>query len=335
LEGERTGVAVAGARGLRALIRSTYKHAEGSSRAADAASATPTTDKKDAPATISAAPAAEDTSQTSVLAKEDALNLLPPSARQALSFEVPRAASSLPASPHLSQALLRPGGTLAPLPSSAALQPAPPPTRNALTASSSFGSSGSGAHHAGVHLCQLFPSPPASAEGRMRATDAGKPTTVYRKRQSANRGRNLPPITPSTDFIVRPSSAGGVEADDPDHRHNTAISESAGTSSLSASQPAPPSAPYADPGQTFASTAPPAAAATSTSAAVPLPEKAARPTRTRSSAEKKDGVGVGGGTTTSRRGSTTQKTKSRASSITWSKVGGVPKAKAQKPKLSR
>lgn len=202
-EGAR--VAVAGTRGLRALIRSTYQRpaddgaAEAPAvsselRAAEPAAATTVTP-------LAAPPSATATASDTVSGRSPLYSTETPLAGVSRSTSSAFASSSV----NLADSPLRPSGSLAPLPTSSFLQPAPPPARNAV--SSSVNSS-----PGGVHLRQFFPSPPSSAEGSTRV-GAAAGSAVYRKRQTTHPGRNLPPITPSTDAMMRPSSAeepGGV-----------------------------------------------------------------------------------------------------------------------------
>ncbi|KPI89599.1 hypothetical protein ABL78_1264 [Leptomonas seymouri] len=314
LEEESTGLAVAGARGLRALIRSTYKRPLGALAEEASAPVSGSEDATAAPPIAASASAGVSPLPLTAPASDTARTLLPSTGPS--SPDGPRAVLSS-SSQHLSESSLWPKGTLAPLPSSTPLNPAPPPAPSTLSSSSSL--------LAGAHL-QFFPSPPASAGGSARVGTSKTAAPVYRKRQSTHPGRNLPPITPTTDSIVRSSNTNDeVKAD----------IRAAGVAgaSLGASLPVPLLA--SDAGsiregttQPLASPAPSRATTSSSDLAPPH-----RVTRTRSSTGKRDPATADGPST--ERGSKTLKPKSRTSSNTRPKAGEAPKAKPQKPRLNR
>lgn len=306
LEEKGAKVAVAGARGLRAQIRSTYN------RPVEDASASVTGTESTRPPASAASPGGD-----------AALSPLMASGSPSPPPDLLHAASPL-TSQNSSDLSLRPKGALAPLPSGMLLQPAPPPSscRDLSSATIAIGHGGGGGIPTGVHLRQFFPSPPASAEGGTRPSAAGnKAAPVYRKRQTTHPGRTLPPITLTTDTVVRPGSTDAA----------------VGSLNSSASLPAPLRLSDADgadghAARTFASTAPPAASVV-TPASAPTSALTRWPTRTRSSTAKKNAVTAEG--TAPRRGSQTQKPKSRTSSSMRTVAGEPPKVKSQRSKLKR
>ncbi|GET91364.1 hypothetical protein, conserved [Leishmania tarentolae] len=171
-EEDGSSVAVAGVRGLRALIRSTY------SRRAAVRSADTLADE----AEISASVPGGSEQQETVLH-----TLHPP-----VPDNVTASVASHPASePH------HPSLQLSPLLTRLSHTPSPPDT-TASPLVTSLLSSGRGS---GEPLRKFFPTPPASADGVSRGLK-GTGVAPYRKRKTTNPGRDLPPITPGSSTMM-------------------------------------------------------------------------------------------------------------------------------------
>ncbi|AYU81575.1 hypothetical protein LdCL_320008400 [Leishmania donovani] len=165
-------VAVAGVRGLRALIRSTY------GRPADAGAADASAEE----ARISAAvPGATGRQET----------LLHTPAPDCASASVAPRPASEPHHPTLQRS---------PLLTCLSHTP-PPPETAAPPLRASLLSSGRGS---GESLRKFFPTPPASAEGASRRLN-GTGIAPYRKRKTTHPGRDLPPIAPNANGMMSAS----------------------------------------------------------------------------------------------------------------------------------
>ncbi|CAG9579982.1 conserved hypothetical protein [Leishmania major strain Friedlin] len=168
-------VAVAGVRGLRALIRSTY------SRPA-AASAADTSAEE---VRISAAV------QGSAGQQETLLHMSNPPVPDSASASFALCPASEPHHPTLQRSPLLTRLSHTP----------PPPETVALPVRASLLSSGRGS---GEPLRKLFPTPPASADGASRGLN-GTGVAPYRKRKTTHPGRDLPPIAPNANGMMSAS----------------------------------------------------------------------------------------------------------------------------------
>ncbi|CAJ1032278.1 hypothetical protein, conserved [Leishmania lindenbergi] len=179
-EGDAPSVAVAGVRGLRALIRSTYNRP-----AATSADDMPDVDMQK--------------------------GAVPPSATR--QQETPLHTPSPPVSADTSDSLgPRPASepqysSLQPSPSTTRLSHTPPPS--AMAALSVRASLLSSERGSGARLRKFFPTPPASAEKASGGlNDIGVPP--YRRRETTHPGRDLPPITPKANSMM--SASGNMTA---------------------------------------------------------------------------------------------------------------------------
>lgn len=177
-EGDSPKIAVVGARGLRALIRSTYNTRPGDAVPAATAAA-------DAPPSAPAADGLRREKEASLLltsAASDASATVAPVLRPS---SEPQHASTQPPSASLRVAQTPPPPQLLGLPG-----------RPAMAAAAPGGS---------APVRKFFPTPPASAEGSHRSL-TGPAVPPYRKRQTTHPGRDLPPIDPSTNSLMLSTS---------------------------------------------------------------------------------------------------------------------------------
>ncbi|CBZ29418.1 conserved hypothetical protein [Leishmania mexicana MHOM/GT/2001/U1103] len=173
-------VAVAGVRGLRALIRSTYNRPA-------AASATDTSTEE---VRFSAAVPGATGQQETLLHMPN-----PPVPDNASASVAPRPASE----PH------HPNPQRSPLLTRLSHTP-PPPETAAPPARVSLLSSG---RSSGEPLRKFFPTPPANAEWASRGLN-GTGVAPYRKRKTTHPGRDLPPIAPNANGMM--SASGSMTA---------------------------------------------------------------------------------------------------------------------------
>ncbi|KAG5496093.1 hypothetical protein JKF63_02391 [Porcisia hertigi] len=171
-DGEAQPIAVAGVRGLRALIRSTYNRPVAASRA----------DTSAVDAQLSAVPPT-DTMQREVLLHPPNL---PPSDDLSASLE-PRPSSD-PQNPFARQS---------PPPPNVFHTPSPP----GVTALPMHTSLLSTSLSTDAPLQKQFPTPPPSADGTIRGLIRNS-APPYRKRVTTHPGRDLPPITPNADSMM-------------------------------------------------------------------------------------------------------------------------------------